>query len=241
MQNTVNIYLAKPENVPDSASSVLDGVEQARAKAFKFPKDQQLYTAAHIFLRQALSRHADIPPADWRFNSNTYGKPNISNPAYSDLQFNLSHTTGLIACTIAHELPVGIDVERHKPMPELVRLCHSIFTQTEIAEILSSANPAIREQRFFTYWTLKEACIKACGMGLSLPLQSFEFKQNQAGSWYLQAEKPTTCSHTSWTFLTTEIIPDCSLAVAVQCRETPSFTLNWLYSDSPSLGKSTDA
>lgn len=231
MQNTINIYLAKPENVPDIADSILDHVEQARAQTFKFPKDQQLYTAAHVFLRQALSRHADMAPADWRFSSNAYGKPAITNPAYSGLQFNLSHTNGLLACVIAHRFPVGIDVERHKHLPELISLCHSIFSQTETAEILSLAGSHLREQRFFTYWTLKEAYIKARGMGLSIPLQSFEFRQNQKENWYLKETGPARHSYTDWRFLSKEIISGYSLAVAVQCGKMPGFTLQWLYAD----------
>lgn len=48
------------------------------------------------------------------------------------------------------------------------------FAPPEVAE-LASLPPERRQDRFFEYWTFKEAYIKTRGMGLSLPLDKFSF------------------------------------------------------------------
>ena len=53
-------------------------------------------------------------------------------------------------------------------------LAPTVFASKELADFRRSA-PEHRRNLFFSYWTLKEAYIKARGMGLSLPLDAFWF------------------------------------------------------------------
>src|SRR5262249_29606741 len=86
------------------------------------------------------------------------------------LEFNISHTRGLVACVIArHE--VGVDVEQSDRMIDL-GIARHYFAPEEV-RILSSAPRSQQAEIFFRFWSLKEAFIRATGEGLSRPLNSF--------------------------------------------------------------------
>jgi 4'-phosphopantetheinyl transferase len=221
MTHTVHLYVEKPAAIYLANAHLLNTAEQQRANAFRFEKDRELYTAAHIFLRQTLSQHADITPADWQFSHNAYGKPTITNRGYETLQFNLSHTQGMLACAVSNAGAIGVDVERHKPLQDVASLCHTALADTERADVLSNPDATRREQRFFTYWTLKEAYLKALGMGLSLPLQQFSFRQGKSEQWRLHCQTALPDDEGHWQFLACQIDESHSLALAVQIANFP--------------------
>jgi 4'-phosphopantetheinyl transferase len=207
----------------------LDSAEKKRAAAFKFDGDRQHYQAAHNWLRQLLSRYACVPPAEWYFSYNAYGKPFIANPDYTDLQFNLSHTKGLIACAIRHDQAVGVDVEGHKVINDLAALCDYSLAERERDYVFSNADSQQQQQRFLTCWTLKEAYIKALGKGLSCPLQQFSITYEQQ-EWVLRTEQlgsdTTPCQ--SWYFLSIALPQAFCLALAIPTLEGDSPPVLWV-------------
>ena len=70
---------------------------------------------------------------------------------------------------------------------------------------------------FFDYWTLKEAYIKARGMGLALPLAHFAFTLRPAGAadHPLRSARSTT-TPTTWQFAQSWPTDQHRLAVAVR-------------------------
>jgi 4'-phosphopantetheinyl transferase len=199
--NSVYIHIAAPENIRTGTISPLNLAERTRAENFMFAKDRGLYTAAHIFLRQRLSQYASLAPEEWCFVDNAFGRPFVSNPGYQWLQFNLSHTPGLVACIISADGMVGIDVEQHKALSDLEGLCWYALAYSETNDIFSIKQTTQREERFYTFWTLKEAYIKALGMGLSLPLQQFSFFEDEKRSWSVSTDKIHTSDQAkSWRF-----------------------------------------
>jgi len=178
---TVYMYYARasswtPEAIAEG-QTLLDPEERARADRFHFEPDRSMYIGAHALLRRALSRHAPVDPAAWRFAAGAYGRPEIAAPA-TRLRFSLSHTRGLAACAIAVDLDFGLDVEdttRGAPLEVADRW----FAPPELAD-LTALSPSAREDRFFVYWTLKEAYMKARGLGLALPLDGFWFAVSES-------------------------------------------------------------
>lgn len=178
----------------------LSEAEKKRVFSLKFEKDRASYIAAHSFLRQTLSRYADLTVSQWQFEVNLYGKPFIINPEYENLYFNLSHSQDLVACAISYEQPVGVDIEYTKPLTDLVSLCRYAFSMQEANDILSIQDEFKQRQRFFCYWTLKEAYIKARGKGLSIPLHQFTLAQNKQLIWHLVSDKTLASSLNHWHF-----------------------------------------
>jgi hypothetical protein len=127
-------------------------------------------------VRRALSRYSEIPPQKWRFVENAHGKPLIDPDLDSPpLSFSLAHTKGLAVVAVTGGADVGVDVERADRSVNAARLTGRFFSPEETAALQELSPERLRE-RFFLYWTLKESYIKARGLGLSLPLDSFSFR-----------------------------------------------------------------
>lgn len=180
MTDEVELWLADPADAGDAALALLDEGERERMGRFVFEKDRRLYLAAHALVRRALSRRAPVDPAAWRFAAEDGGRPVIAGPApVPPLRFNLSHCAGLVACAIAEGRDVGVDVE---PLAEVPRdLIDRICAPAEAAA-LRALPPAAQPERFFTLWTLKEAYVKARGLGLALPVEEACFELGAPGA-----------------------------------------------------------
>ena len=177
----VHVWIAVPEQChqPDLIATYLawlDAHERSRYDRFRFPAHRHEYLVAHALLRSCLSRYGSLQPWEWRFVKNTYGRPEIDPPHDTlPLRFNLSHTAGLVACAITRKADVGVDVECTSRKGDLAAVAESSFAPAELAG-LAQLTGAAWGDRFFELWTLKEAYIKARGMGLSLPMQRVVFQ-----------------------------------------------------------------
>jgi 4'-phosphopantetheinyl transferase len=184
--------LRAPENASAErarrSEAILSPDELARMRRFRFEPDRRRYLFAHALVRETLSRYApETPPAGWRFETNAYGRPHIANVASSDvsaaprLKFNLSHTAGLVACAVALDRDVGVDVEHTRPSRADfgLEIASQYFAPAEVQALAAQPTAAHRDW-FFAFWTLKEAYIKARGMGLALPLAGFAFDLRNA-------------------------------------------------------------
>jgi 4'-phosphopantetheinyl transferase len=156
-------------------ASFLGSDEIERMRQYRFEHDQRQYLMSHALVRATLSHYTSVAPRDWRFRANYWGRPEIERPAeFRRLRFNLSHTRGLVAVAIVWDRAVGVDVEIRDRAEECWEVAERYFSRTEWAAL--SALPRERQpERFLEYWTLKEAYVKARGMGLSLPLDQFSF------------------------------------------------------------------
>lgn len=168
--------MALDEITPQSWAGLallLDDAERARAERFRFERDRHAYIAAHALARTMLSAQSTVPPSDWRFSTNAYGKPEILREAgVLPLQFNLSHTRGLVAVALTLEHDVGIDVESVDAKRFSLDLAERSFAPKEV-DLLHAIPASDLPEALFAIWTLKEACIKAMGRGLSVPLDAF--------------------------------------------------------------------
>jgi len=149
--------------------------EHARMRRLVREGDRHTFAVTRALVRHTLSEYGATAPRDWRFETNAYGCPSVAPAQAGDppLSFNLSHTDGLVALAVTRGHAVGIDVER---ADRVVReqVAERFFAPSEVADL--HALPVDEQPRaFFEYWTLKEAYIKARGLGLAIPLADFAF------------------------------------------------------------------
>jgi 4'-phosphopantetheinyl transferase len=157
----------------DAMAALLDEQERVRASAIRFDRHRSEYIAAHALKRSLLSTAVPaVPPTAWRFGTEAYGKPRVVQ--VPDLHFTLTHCAGLVACAMAWDGSVGLDAEplQQEAPTELVE---AHFTPAEQAWLARQPVES-RGAGFVELWVLKEAWIKATGLGLlqKLDLASFE-------------------------------------------------------------------
>jgi 4'-phosphopantetheinyl transferase len=174
----IDIWIARDEEISDEGllneyQACLTDAEVDRMGRFVFAKHRHQYLVRRGLLRYTLSRYvAMTPPKHWTFSTNPWGKPSIVAPR-RPLDFNLSHTDGMVVLAVTSGTEVGIDVEQIDRRIDL-EIADHFFSRCEVTD-LRSLPPVDQQARFLTLWTLKEAYIKACGQGLSVPLDSFSF------------------------------------------------------------------
>ncbi len=148
--------------------------EVARADRYRQEKDRNCCLVARALVRSVLSDYTGHDSAVWTFRYNAHGKPSIAEPAGLSLSFNVSHTSGLVICGVASAGELGVDVEHLGRACSYLDLARRFFAGPEIA-FLEQAPPERQAGIFLEFWTLKEAYIKARGLGLSMPLAEFAF------------------------------------------------------------------
>jgi len=76
------------------------------------PADRDRFVVGRGILRKILSAYLALPPGQLRFTYNGYGKPAVSDDQNDRaLNFNLSHSAGLILYAVTGGRGVGIDIE----------------------------------------------------------------------------------------------------------------------------------
>jgi 4'-phosphopantetheinyl transferase len=131
---------------------------------YKRWQDAQLSLLGKVLLLQGLKTYYNIPDVEIGVLPNK--KPYLKG---QKLHFNISHSQELVACAIA-EYPLGIDIEYN----DLKISYHDFTFQMTSNEIQEIQDAEDKMNGFFTYWTRKEAVIKAHGAGMMLPLDAFE-------------------------------------------------------------------
>ena len=199
----------------DTALTLLSADERARHDRFMSADDRRAFAIAHALLRVTLSEHAAMSPRDWTFDATPSGKP-VLDPSHGvALSFSLSHTRGLVACAVADGVDVGIDVESHGRAMDADALAARFFASAETAYIRSAVDVVDVSRRFITFWTLKEAYVKALGVGLSYPLDDVVF--SVAADEAVEA-RVAGRRLAGWHFTHVEAEPGFSLGLAVRAR-----------------------
>jgi 4'-phosphopantetheinyl transferase len=176
----VHLWFTAQDELQDPAllaryDALLNDEERARRDRFYFARHRHEFLVARALVRGTLSRYVpQVQPARWTFSHNEHGRPELAGPLPTDLRFNLSHTAGLMLLGVVRRRDIGVDVEDAERKVTCDAIADRFFSPAEVRDLLE-LDPVGQRQRFFHYWTLKEAYIKALGMGLEQPLRDITF------------------------------------------------------------------
>ena len=202
------------ETAIEAAFEILSADERARADRFGRRTHRRDFIAAHALLRRALSECHALDPSDWQFAAGEGGKPRLA-PAQASatgLSFNLAHTDDFVACAIGRNVEIGIDVEAIDRRADALALAGRYFSPSERANL--AACGASAPQRFIEIWTLKEAFVKATGVGVTRALDGFSFVVDDALA--ILFEPPPGETAASWRFAMFAPLERFRMAVAVR-------------------------
>lgn len=206
------LSLDLPTDAVKSIESTLSADETDRVARFHFEVDKNRFIVSHGVLRKILGRYLHRDPAELKFSVNQYGKPALVN---STLEFNLSHSGDFALIAVTQERKIGVDVERIRQGISSHVIAQQYFSKAEVAE-LQSLPIEQRESAFFTCWTRKEAYIKAQGLGLALPLESFDVSLSPNEPAMLRATRPDSQESARWTLRSLDVDLNYAGAIAVE-------------------------
>lgn len=184
---------------PSSGEALLTDDERERARRFVGPLLQRRFVAARAQLRALLGRRVGRDPRSLVFVQNEFGKPRLAD--HPGVHFSLSHSQDRALLAVSDGPEVGADLEMIRPVDHL-DLARRYFHPEEVAAIERHDDP---QRAFFRIWTLKEAVVKAIGLGLSLPLDGFAVSiagprpvmavapDQSPGAWWLHVEPGNYC------------------------------------------------
>jgi len=162
--------------------------EQARANRFHFDRDRNHFIACRGILRELLALYLSCSPVSVEFSYGPFGKPGLRTQGSTmPIRFNIAHSRGLALLAFSHGREIGVDVESIRANFGGDEIAQHYFSKQEVAE-LRALPETLRAEGFFVCWTRKEAYIKARGLGLQIPLQSFSVSLTPGQMETLQSE-----------------------------------------------------
>jgi 4'-phosphopantetheinyl transferase len=147
--------------------SVLSTNEREHADRFRFEADCVRSIVARGGLRRILSSYCPASPHAMEFHTGSHGKPALLRPSAA-LEFNISHSGDCVLIAVTSGVPCGVDIEHGRPITAEREIAERLFCPREL-EWLSRTQNGFRR-----LWALKEAIIKAMGLGLSIPLSQVD-------------------------------------------------------------------
>lgn len=221
--DVAHLWYVNPDTIEDwyllaAYHSVMARDEAEQQARYRFAAGRKEYLVTRALVRSVLSTYASVPPRDWQFVRNKHGRPEIAGPSGAPrLRFNLSNTRGLIVCLVSKDRELGVDVEDIQRTGETVAIADRFFSPSETAELMRQPFHRQRD-RFFDYWTLKEAYIKARGMGLAIPLDHFSYHLENPNAIRISFDPQLPDNPSRWQFSLTTLRGRHRIATAIERR-----------------------
>jgi 4'-phosphopantetheinyl transferase len=213
----IHLWHAFCDAPAESADYLLlsDDERQAERK-FHFAADRRRYRITRAMVRATLSLYLGIDPRDCRFERDPHGRPVLINAQApgDELSFNVSHSHHLIVLGVSRNTRLGVDVEKLDARRASLGLADRFFAPTESAHLRRLPARA-RAEVFFRYWTLKEAYVKARGLGLAIPLNRFSFDLAGPGVGFHVDSELNDCA-SRWSFMPLRAPPGYVGAICVE-------------------------
>jgi 4'-phosphopantetheinyl transferase len=182
---------------PSELQELLVEDELARARRFRFDSDRDRFILSRGVLRKLLGSYIGSAPESLQFSYTEYGRPLLVNAGELELEFNVSHSGGVILWAFSRARRIGVDVERVRQDFSTIEIAERFFSPAE-REVLRYQSPGDRHESFFRCWTRKEAFIKAIGEGLSHPLTQFDVTLSPGDPAKLLATRPHAADAKHW-------------------------------------------
>lgn len=147
--------------------NILNQADQKNITQYKFNKDKCRSLVGKMLLLHIIKKHEDYYPRILpAINYTRHKKPFIMS---MQGHFNISHAEDWVVCVYTRHGEIGIDIEK-KHIIDLSNY-KAIMTSNEY---LRATHNHDFDFDFFQLWTLKEAIMKAEGLGFYLSPTSFE-------------------------------------------------------------------
>jgi 4'-phosphopantetheinyl transferase len=161
--NEVIIYTINLPDFTDLKSDLiefLNATELHRAERFYRELDKNRFIICRSILKIILAAHTTLEAKNINLDYHLNKKPYLAS--HPNLHFNVSHSEDRAVIAISQS-KVGIDIEYIAEDFNFTNLLPDIFNDDEILAIQTAVD---KKHAFYTFWTRKEALVKALGKGI---------------------------------------------------------------------------
>nr|A0A1B3PEJ0.1 RecName: Full=Phosphopantetheinyl transferase; Short=PPTase [Thraustochytrium sp. ATCC 26185]AOG21007.1 phosphopantetheinyl transferase [Thraustochytrium sp. ATCC 26185] len=198
--------------------------ERERVRKFRFEIDRHRALAGRVLIRTMVAEALRVDPAEIELKRTEMGKPFVARPDPGTFSFNLSHHGDWVVLMGHPSRAVGVDIMKYEQpkgtqsLEEFFTTMRNSFTPDEWGRIrlgaTGNAVGAPHLRRFYKYWSLKEAYLKAIGIGIGFGLQRASFTlDEESGIAMLDLDG---ARDTQFTFRLSQLDDEHCVSVAVE-------------------------
>ena len=170
----LHVDLSRDADREAVATTWLDDEERQRYSRFLYDGPRRRFALCRAALRAVLCNRLGCRNGQLSFGAFEFGKPfAVLLGEMAPVSFNVSHSGdhGLIA--YAPDGWLGVDIEERTARRSLNDLMETALSTLERDE-LASCNEQHKLHGFLKLWTIKEALIKAVGLGIAIGMSEVE-------------------------------------------------------------------
>ncbi len=187
----------RPQKLPEE---IFSRQEQQRYHTIISPGKRKEFLCSRLLLKKILDHYLPTQAAEIFTKKDGFGRPFwYSRQGKIPLYFSLSHTRGIIACAVAHIPEIGCDIELIRQRKYETKLAAKVLGKKELSFYREQTDTSFARHFFYKCWTLKEAYLKAKGIGIRESLAALDFGCNvQPNSFSLfapQGQESWQCYH----------------------------------------------
>ncbi len=182
----INKKLYSADKLLKDYENCLSKEKMIKLQSYKDSNSMLSSLLGELLAKVAINKNFNIDINKINFGKIKNGKPVILN--FDNIYFNISHSENQVICGISNSV-IGIDIEHLDRKINIKALSKRFFSVEEEIYIKNSFD-------FLKIWTLKEAYLKAVGIGISGGLKNFTVplnKNNKMSSnnkdWYFDSIK----------------------------------------------------
>lgn len=171
-----HVWWARLADARPELAELLSPVELRRRARYRAVADQNRFLLGAALLRVLLGGYLGVPPADVAVVracpdcGEPHGKTRSAAPGW---ECSVSHSGDRVAVAVSRAGALGVDVEGVGQSRDLDGLASRVLHRREAAALRALPRQR-RPAAFTTYWTRKEAVVKATGDGLRAELAQLE-------------------------------------------------------------------
>lgn len=189
------------------AETVLTPKELEYVQRFTRPIDTLRSTVPRVLLHIVLAEYAKVSPIDIAIERLRSGQPYVES--IPEVYFSISHSGEYAVVSISLGGKVGVDVEKIASNFDYLPISERFFHTLEHRDILDSGN----YERFYHYWTAKEAFVKAIGEGLKRDFNSFYVDFSKQLIYDLEN------FNASWRLVQNDTVHGYSISIVLEVRD----------------------
>ncbi|MGW9309671.1 4'-phosphopantetheinyl transferase family protein [Saccharomonospora azurea] len=220
------VWWSEPITATADALALLDPVERDRYDAYRRPEDQRRFLTGRVLAKNVAGHRLGLEPEKVHFDASCpdcdrqHGPVRVPGAA---LQLSISHAGDRVGVAATTGAPVGLDVESAQRNADDSLISYAL-SEAEQKSLPTDADG--RARAFFTFWTRKEALMKATGRGLRIPLQSLTLSSADAPARLLVSDDASLSPETT-KLADLDAGPGYRAAVAVLTSEEIDITERW--------------